>query len=114
MVSALSSTSTLGVGAGRGRGRYERVGTDQPHEDEAGAGADGAVASSGLTRSASLVSALSSAQGEERHDTRDIPPPTPISDHTPTFTSATVRGQRRPGSQENSEGVIAPGRNGAR
>ena len=122
MVSALSSTSTLGGGGGRGR--YERVGTSQPYEDEVphgvvtAAGTGGGGGPGGVRRSASLVSALSSAHGEDRHvDPRDIPPPTPISEHTPTFTSATVRGhfhqQRRPGSQGSDDSFV-PGRYGAR
>ena len=112
LVSALSSASTLGGGGGRGR--YERVGAGQPHEHDPDAAA--AAAATGLRRNASLVSALSSSTHGDRPDTRDIPPPTPISEHTPAFTASgqqqQQQQQRRPDSWESGDGVAQ--RNGAR
>ena len=106
LVSALSSTSTLG-GGGSARGRYERVGAGHhPHEHDAAAAP---ATATGLRRNASLVSALSSTHDGDRPDARDIPPPTPISEHTPAFTTP---GQRRPDSWESGDGVAE--RNGAR
>lgn len=94
VVSALSSDS--------GRGRYERLEhSSQPATEEEAA----AAAHRGLQRNPSLVSALSSSDGRSSYSGREIPPPTPMSDTLPTFTSP-----QAPPSARNGDGGAAAAR----
>lgn len=80
-ISAISST----ISGGSVNGEYVRVEINQLQEDPTLRGSDGSVDASGgggggLSRNASLVSALSSMPDGDRHEIHDIPLPTPISE----------------------------------
>ncbi len=78
---SLPPVSSLSSDSGR-RGRYERLETGPVLPD---APRGGYSAGRGLQRNPSLVSALSSIDERRGYSTNDIPPPTPLSDTTPTF-----------------------------